>query len=266
MNMTLPSCLGIHGDIVAPYLVHLTTEEQKERWLPRFCSGELLTAIGMTEPSGGSDLAALKTTAVTRRRRVGDQRLEDLHHQRLLRRPHRRRGAHRAREEGPRHHAVRRRERPRGLRPRPQARQGRPGRVRHGRAVVHRRPRPARERHRRGRRGLHPHDDVPAAGAARLRGHQPRPRRADPHRDDPVRQGPPGLRQADRLVPAQPVPARRARHARRGHPGVRRPVRARAPRRRADRRRRRQGEVVDRRRCRTTCSTTACRSTAATGS
>ena len=64
VNMTLPSCLGIHGDIVAPYLVHLTTDEQKQRWLPRFCSGELLTAIGMTEPSGGSDLAALKTTAV----------------------------------------------------------------------------------------------------------------------------------------------------------------------------------------------------------
>ena len=64
VNMALPSCVGIHADIVAPYLVHLTTEEQKQRWLPRFCSGELLTAIGMTEPSGGSDLAALKTTAV----------------------------------------------------------------------------------------------------------------------------------------------------------------------------------------------------------
>ncbi len=64
VNMSLPSCLGIHADIVAPYLVHLTSEEQKKRWLPGFCSGELLTAIGMTEPSGGSDLAALKTTAV----------------------------------------------------------------------------------------------------------------------------------------------------------------------------------------------------------
>ena len=64
VNMTLPSCVGIHADIVAPYLVHLTSEEQKQRWLPRFCSGELLTAIGMTEPSGGSDLAALRTTAV----------------------------------------------------------------------------------------------------------------------------------------------------------------------------------------------------------
>ena len=64
VNMALPSCVGIHADIVAPYLVHLTTEEQKQRWLPGFCAGELLTAIGMTEPSGGSDLAALKTTAV----------------------------------------------------------------------------------------------------------------------------------------------------------------------------------------------------------
>jgi alkylation response protein AidB-like acyl-CoA dehydrogenase len=64
VNMALPSCVGIHADIVAPYLVHLTTEEQRERWLPGFVSGELLTAIGMTEASGGSDLASLKTTAV----------------------------------------------------------------------------------------------------------------------------------------------------------------------------------------------------------
>lgn len=64
VNMTLPSCVGIHADIVAPYLVHLTNDEQKKRWLPDFCSGDLLTAIGMTEPGGGSDLAGLKTTAV----------------------------------------------------------------------------------------------------------------------------------------------------------------------------------------------------------
>ena len=58
------SCVGIHVDCVAPYLVDLCTEEQKRRWLPGFCSGDIVTAIGMTEPSGGSDLAALKTTAV----------------------------------------------------------------------------------------------------------------------------------------------------------------------------------------------------------
>jgi alkylation response protein AidB-like acyl-CoA dehydrogenase len=64
VNMTLPSCVGIHADIVAPYLVHLTNDEQKKRWLPDFCTGDLVTAIGMTEPGGGSDLANLKTTAV----------------------------------------------------------------------------------------------------------------------------------------------------------------------------------------------------------
>lgn len=64
VTAALSSCLGIHADIVAPYLADLTTEEQKHRWLPGFCSGEIVTAIGMTEPSGGSDLAALRTTAV----------------------------------------------------------------------------------------------------------------------------------------------------------------------------------------------------------
>ncbi|MBA3528270.1 MAG: acyl-CoA dehydrogenase family protein [Propionibacteriaceae bacterium] len=58
------SCVGIHVDCVAPYLVDLCTEDQKRRWLPKFCTGELITAIAMTEPSGGSDLAALRTTAV----------------------------------------------------------------------------------------------------------------------------------------------------------------------------------------------------------
>jgi len=57
------SCVGIHVDCVAPYLVDLGTEEQKRRWLPRFCTGELVTAIAMTEPGGGSDLAALRTSA-----------------------------------------------------------------------------------------------------------------------------------------------------------------------------------------------------------
>jgi alkylation response protein AidB-like acyl-CoA dehydrogenase len=63
-SAALSSCMGIHSDVVAPYLVELTTPEQRERWLPRFCTGELWTAIGMTEPSGGSDLANLKTSAV----------------------------------------------------------------------------------------------------------------------------------------------------------------------------------------------------------
>ncbi len=64
-----PTCFGIHSDITVPYIVELGTEEQKQRWLPGAASGEILTAIGMTEPSGGSDLAALRTTAV----RDGDE-------------------------------------------------------------------------------------------------------------------------------------------------------------------------------------------------
>jgi len=64
VNAALGSCVGIHADITAPYLVELGTEEQKQRWLPGVAAGEILLAIGMTEPSGGSDLAALKTTAV----------------------------------------------------------------------------------------------------------------------------------------------------------------------------------------------------------
>ncbi len=57
------SSFSIHVDVCAPYLVNLTTEEQKQRWLPKFCSGELVTAIGMTEPEAGSDLQGIKTTA-----------------------------------------------------------------------------------------------------------------------------------------------------------------------------------------------------------
>ena len=64
VSASIASCYGIHSGVCAPYLVDLTTEAQKERWLPRFCTGELVTAIAMTEPSGGSDLAALRTTAV----------------------------------------------------------------------------------------------------------------------------------------------------------------------------------------------------------
>ncbi|MDR3034718.1 MAG: acyl-CoA dehydrogenase family protein [Kitasatospora sp.] len=56
--------VGLHNDIIGPYLTGLATEEQKERWLPGFCSGELITAIAMTEPDTGSDLQAIRTTAV----------------------------------------------------------------------------------------------------------------------------------------------------------------------------------------------------------
>ncbi|HZZ48116.1 MAG TPA: acyl-CoA dehydrogenase family protein [Pseudonocardia sp.] len=53
----------LHSDIIAPYLVHFGTEEQKKRWLPSMLSGEVVTAVGMSEPSGGSDLQNLRTSA-----------------------------------------------------------------------------------------------------------------------------------------------------------------------------------------------------------
>ncbi|KUL26789.1 acyl-CoA dehydrogenase [Streptomyces regalis] len=54
---------ALHNDVVAPYLLDLATDEQKQRWLPGFCSGGLITAIAMTEPEAGSDLQSIRTTA-----------------------------------------------------------------------------------------------------------------------------------------------------------------------------------------------------------
>jgi acyl-CoA dehydrogenase len=54
---------ALQNDIVAPYLIELTDEAQKRRWLPRFTSGELVVAIAMSEPGAGSDLRAMTATA-----------------------------------------------------------------------------------------------------------------------------------------------------------------------------------------------------------
>jgi alkylation response protein AidB-like acyl-CoA dehydrogenase len=58
----------LHNDVVGPYLRDLGTDEQKARWVPGFCSGELISAIAMTEPATGSDLQGIRTVA----RRDGD--------------------------------------------------------------------------------------------------------------------------------------------------------------------------------------------------
>jgi alkylation response protein AidB-like acyl-CoA dehydrogenase len=55
---------GLHSEIVAPYLLHYGTEEQKRRYLPQMATGELVGAIAMSEPAAGSDLQGLQTTAV----------------------------------------------------------------------------------------------------------------------------------------------------------------------------------------------------------
>ncbi|MDC3411878.1 acyl-CoA dehydrogenase family protein [Aquibacillus sp. 3ASR75-11] len=56
--------IGLHNDIVIPYVESYGTEEQKKRWLPNAISGKYISAIGMTEPGAGSDLAGIQTTAV----------------------------------------------------------------------------------------------------------------------------------------------------------------------------------------------------------
>ena len=61
--------ISLHNDICLPYFLAYCTDEQKARWLPGIASGELITAIAMTEPGIGSDLASMSTTA----RRDGDQ-------------------------------------------------------------------------------------------------------------------------------------------------------------------------------------------------
>ncbi|MGH2508968.1 MAG: acyl-CoA dehydrogenase family protein, partial [Ktedonobacteraceae bacterium] len=73
-RLNVPSAgggMGLHNDIVIPYILNYATPEQKQRWLPGMCSGELITAIAMTEPNTGSDLAAVRTSAI----RQGDSYL-----------------------------------------------------------------------------------------------------------------------------------------------------------------------------------------------
>jgi alkylation response protein AidB-like acyl-CoA dehydrogenase len=63
-SLAVNSALLLGIDVVAPYLLELTTPEQKERYVPDFCAGRLICSIGMTEPQAGSDLAGLRTRAV----------------------------------------------------------------------------------------------------------------------------------------------------------------------------------------------------------
>ncbi|MCK2022921.1 MULTISPECIES: acyl-CoA dehydrogenase family protein [Microbacterium] len=60
---SLAGAFGIQDDLAVPYLVHMGTQEQKSKWLPRMATGEVVGALAMTEPGAGSDLRGIKTTA-----------------------------------------------------------------------------------------------------------------------------------------------------------------------------------------------------------
>ncbi|MFT4158229.1 MAG: acyl-CoA dehydrogenase family protein [Microbacterium sp.] len=60
---SLAGAFGIQDDLAVPYLVHMGTQQQKEKWLPRMATGEVLGALAMTDPGAGSDLRGIKTNA-----------------------------------------------------------------------------------------------------------------------------------------------------------------------------------------------------------
>jgi hypothetical protein len=246
VSAAFSSCFGIHYDVCAPYLVDLTTQEQKERWLPRFCSGELVTAIGMTEPSGGSDLAALKSTAVRdgadwilngSKTFITNGYSADLVIVAARTSPEKK-------SKGITLFAVE---------------AGMPGfeRGRKLDKVGQTESDTAELFFEDVRLGAEQVIGEVDRGFIAMMERLPQERlgsavsnlahaATDPHRDDPVRQGPQGVRLVDRVLPAQQVPARRSGHPDRGHAGVRRPGDPGPQRRHADRGRRGQGEVVER--------------------
>lgn len=61
---TVGQGIGMHADVALPYFLKFTNDEQKRRWLPGLCSGELIAAVAMSEPGAGSDLAGLAARAV----------------------------------------------------------------------------------------------------------------------------------------------------------------------------------------------------------
>ena len=60
----LSTGISCHSEIAAPYILHIANEEQKQYWLPKMVSGEVVGAIGMTEPGAGSDLQGMRSSAI----------------------------------------------------------------------------------------------------------------------------------------------------------------------------------------------------------
>jgi hypothetical protein len=201
--------IALHNSIVAPYIQHYGSEEQKAAWLPKMATGELIGAIAMTEPGAGSDLQGVKTSAKKdgnhyvingSKTFITNGQLANLIIVVTKTDPGRRREGHVA----DRH----RDRRSGGFRARPQSRQDRSE------------DRTTRRncssttcacRHRtcsaRGRLGLRPADAAAAAGKVADRRQRDRDDRAGAGRDHRLRQGAQGLRQGGDRVPEHAVQA-----------------------------------------------------------
>ncbi len=215
--------LNLHGEIIVPYIAAFGNEEQKKKWLPGCASGDIITAVAMTEPDAGSDLQAIKTTAIKdgdsyvvngQKTFISNGMLNDLCIVAAMTDPEGRAPLHRDEPDrrGGRHTGI-----PEGAKA-GQARHAFPG---HGGAVLRGLPRAQRESARaRGGAGLHPADAEASAGAP---GHCHRGRGEHvgcPRLDQAVLPGAERLRQADHQVPEHAVQAGGDVHHGRGVPGL----------------------------------------------
>src|SRR5215207_2571162 len=222
--------LCLQNDVCLPYFLDLATPEQKARWLPGIASGELITAIAMTEPGVGSDLASMTTTA----RREGDVYVVN--------------GAKTFITSGINADLV-----ITAVKTDPTQRhkgmsllvieRGMPGFER-GRNLVQRRPGAGGEPPRGGGPRVRPPGGPPAAGAAGHRRGRRRRCRRGAGDDAGARHVPHGLRSADRRLSEQPVHPRHAGDRGRHRSALRGRLHPRPERRRPDGRRCGQGEVV----------------------
>ena len=150
-------CLSVaaHNGLGAAHIFMFGTEEQRRTYLVPLATGEKLAAWGLTESSSGSDAAAMRTTADARRRRLGHQRLQAVHHAWPHRRPDRRHGRDQPRQGQPRHLRVHRRAGDAGVSRGQEGKQAGDARQRDERGDLRQLPRAGEPAARRGGAGVH---------------------------------------------------------------------------------------------------------------
>ena len=142
-SLALRSMFGTNNGIAGQVLVGFGTDEQKSRWLEGIASGDVVASFALTEPGAGSNPSGPAHQSRSRRRRLGDQRAEALHHQRADGEPvHRLRPHPARRRRRRRHRGVPGARRHRGRRGRRQGREDGPGGRLDRRCQLRRRPRP----------------------------------------------------------------------------------------------------------------------------